>query len=70
MIALKLNLNLNKTKYGEGIKALTIKQMLQRLAISLAQVKAGHTFKMKSDKSYILCIEQEKLLKKYNNIMN
>ena len=29
-----------KTKYGEGLKILTPKQMLQRLAIVLAQVKA------------------------------
>ena len=31
-----------KTKYGEGIKILTRKQMLQRLTIVLAQVKAGN----------------------------
>ena len=29
-----------KTKYGEGLKILTPKQMLQRLPIALAQVKA------------------------------
>ena len=29
-----------KTKYGEGLKILTSKQMLQRLPIALAQVKA------------------------------
>ena len=32
-----------KTKYGEGFKILTLKQMLQRLPIALAQVKAGNT---------------------------
>ena len=32
----------NKTK-GEGLKILTPKQMLQRLPIALAQVKAGNT---------------------------
>ena len=32
-----------KTKYGEGLKTLTRKQMLQRLPIALAQVKAGNT---------------------------
>ena len=32
-----------KTKYGEGLKILTPKQMLQRLPIALAQVKAGNT---------------------------
>ena len=31
-----------KTKYGEGLKILTPKQMLQRLLIALAQVKAGN----------------------------
>ena len=30
-------------KHGEGLKILTIKQMLQRLLIALAQVKAGNT---------------------------
>ena len=29
-----------KAKYGEGLKILTPKQMLQRLPIALAQVKA------------------------------
>ena len=29
-----------KSKYGEGLKILTPKQMLQRLPIALAQVKA------------------------------
>ena len=32
-----------KTKYGEGFKILTPKQLLQRLPIALAQVKAGNT---------------------------
>ena len=32
-----------KTKYGEGLKILTPKQMLQRLPIAVAQVKAGNT---------------------------
>ena len=31
-----------KVKYGEGRKILTPKQMLQRLPIALAQVKAGN----------------------------
>ena len=30
-------------KHGEGLKILTIKQILQRLSIALAQVKAGNT---------------------------
>ena len=31
-----------KTKYRTGLKILTPKQMLQRLSIALAQVKAGN----------------------------
>ena len=41
--------------------------MLQILPIALAQVKAGNTSKnllKKPDKSYILCSEQKKSLKK------
>ena len=44
-----------KVKYGEGLKMLTSKQMLQRLPIALAQVKAGNT--------------SEKLLNKITQIM-
>ena len=43
MIILKLYLKQHKTKYGEGLKAIISKQMLQRLPIVLAQVKAGNT---------------------------
>ena len=32
-----------KAKYGEGLKILTPKQMIQTLPITLAQVKAGNT---------------------------
>ena len=32
-----------KTIHGEGLKILTPKQMLQRLPVTLAQVKAGNT---------------------------
>ena len=33
----------SKTKYGEGAKISTPKQMLQRLLIALARVKSGNT---------------------------
>ena len=33
----------DKTKYGEGTKILTPKQMLQRSPIAVAQVKGGNT---------------------------
>ena len=36
-------LNFNKQQKGKGIKTLTPKQMLQRLPIALAQVKASNT---------------------------
>ena len=45
--------------------------MLQRLPIAPAQVKQiihPKTYLMKSDKLYIICIEQKKLLKKYITI--
>ena len=32
-----------KTKYGEGLKILIPKNMLQRLPVALAEVKAGNT---------------------------
>ena len=32
-----------KTKYGEGLKIITPKQMRQRLPIALVQVKAANT---------------------------
>ena len=49
--------------------------MLQRLPMKLAQVKAGKTsenlLKKKIDKLHVLCIYEEKLIKKlYKNIKN
>ena len=35
----------HKSKYGEGLKILTPKQMLQRLLIALAQLNAGNDSK-------------------------
>ena len=63
-----------KVKYGEGLKILAPKQMLQRLPITLTQVKAGNT-------SENLLIEIRQIIyfsyrakeiskKVYNNIMN
>ena len=37
-------LDFNKQQKGRGIKLLTPRQMLQRLPIALAQLKAGNTF--------------------------
>ena len=56
----------NATK-GTWLKILTLKQMLQRLPIALAQVKAGNNSESlwNEIKLFILCINQNKLLKKY-----
>ena len=54
------------------IKILTSKQMFQRLPVAFAQVKVVNTSEnllMKSDKLYILCIKQKKLLKKYITLL-
>ena len=52
-------------------KMLIHKQMLQKLPISRAQVKAGNKSENLLNKKYILCIKQKKTTKKeYNNIMN
>ena len=61
-----------KTK--EGLKFLTPKQILQRFQQHSHKKKQVTHLKicklLKSDKSFILCIEKKKLLKVYNNIMN
>ena len=51
---------------GKRLKILNPKQMLQRLLIALAQVKAGNT----SIKQHFLCIEETKSKKVCHNIMN
>ena len=58
-----------KTKYGEGLKILTPKQMLQRLQIALAQVKAGLLNEIRQI-IYPLYQTKEITKKVYNNIMN
>ena len=64
----------HKGKYGEGIKILTPKKMLQRLPIALAQVKSGSTSENLLNKirqiTYSLYREKEITKKVYNNIMN
>ena len=56
-----------KGKHGEGIKLLTPKQILQRLPIALAQVKAGNTSEdllNEIRQTKYFCIKQKKLLTK------
>ena len=63
-----------RTKHGEDLKILTPKQTLQRLAIALAQVKAGNTSENLHNKIrqiiYSLHRAKEIFKKVYNNIMN
>ena len=60
-------LDFNKQPKDKEIKILTSKQMLQRLPVELAQLKAGNT-STSTDKSYIFCAEKKKLLKEYTAI--
>ena len=60
-----------KAKYGEGLKILTPKEMLQRLTIALAQVKGGNASENllnKITQIIFFFIEQENLLKRYATI--
>ena len=60
-----------KAKYGKRLKTSTPKQMLQRLPIALAQVKAGNTSEnilTEIRQINIFCIEKKKVLKKYITI--
>ena len=63
-----------KTKYGRGLKILTSKQILQRLPIALAQVKAGNTSEnlLSEIREIIYSLYRSKEITKkvYNNIMN
>ena len=57
-----------KTKQGTGLKILTPKQILQRLPIALAQVKAGNNLQRllnEIKQIFILSSNQKKLLRKY-----
>ena len=62
-----------KTKYEEGLKILSPKQMLQRLPIVLAQ-KVGSTSKnlLNETRQIIYSLYQAKEITKrvYNNVMN
>ena len=63
-----------KSIHGEGLKILTPKQMLQRLPIALAQVKAGNTSEKLLNEIrqiiYDLYLAKEITEKLYNNILN
>ena len=58
----------NKATKGTGLKILTPKQILQRLPIALAQIKAGNNSENLLNevrKLFILCVNQKKSLKRY-----
>ena len=63
-----------KAKYGRGLKILSTKQMLQRLPIALAQVKAGNTSENLLNEirqiMYSLYRAKEITKKVYDNLMN
>ena len=63
----------NETE-GKGLKILTPKQMLQRLPIALAQVKAGNNSEslLNETRQIIYALYQSKQITKkvYNNIIN
>ena len=62
----------NKTE-GKGLKILTPKQMLQRLPIALAQVKAGNSesFLNEIRQIFYSLYQSKQITKKvYNNIIN
>ena len=74
MIILKLHLKLNAEENGEGLKTLTPKQILYRLPIALAQVKAENTSEnlLNEIRKIIHSLYRAKEITKniYNNIMN
>ena len=65
-------IDFNKQQKGKRIKILTPKQVLQRLPIALAQVKAGNTSNnLINETRQIICSlykKKKKLLKKYRTI--
>ena len=72
---LQLHLGININRFMEkDSKMLTPKQMVQRLSIALAQVKAGNTSENLTKRNWsndIFFVSSKKITKKvYNNIMN
>ena len=65
--------NYNAKQNGKGLKILTSKQMLQRLPIALAQVKAGNNSEslLNEIRQIIYSLYQSKHITKkvYNNII-
>ena len=57
--------------YEEGIKIWTLKQMLQRLLIALAQVKASNTSEnlLNDIRKIIYSLHREKEITKFNKVI-
>ena len=61
-------LEFNIQQQGQGLKILTSNQVLSRLPLSLAQLKAGNNYenlKMKQGNYCILCTDQKNLQKTF-----
>ena len=56
-------------QFGKGLKILTPNQMLKRLPIALARIKAGHNSEIRQI-VYSLYRSKEITKKVYNNIIN
>ena len=73
-ILLKKFLDFNAQQKGKGLKILSPKQILQRLPISLAQVKAGNTSENLLNEirqiMHSLYLAKKITKKLYSNIMN
>ena len=71
--AKNMSRNIYDSKQGTGLKILTPKQMLQRLPIALAQIKAGNNSQSLLNEigQIVYCLYQSKEISKkvYNNII-
>ena len=72
LILLNLFFTLIDLQSGQRLKILKTNQILRRLPISLAQLKAGNNsenLKMKLGKFYLLCTDQKRLTKQLYKIL-
>ena len=71
--AKNMSKSIYKSKQGTGIKILTLQQMLQRLPIALAQIKAGNNSEslLNEIRQIVYSLYQAKEITKkaYNNII-
>ena len=71
--AKNMSRNIYESKQGKGLKTLTPEQMLQRLPIALAQIKASNNLEslLNEIRQIVYCLYQSKGITKkvYNNII-